>query len=327
MATEFSWQSRLQNKSAPLLIPRSYHRDPKDFLTVKVPAFSTELEEKNKLFGTQPKSIFFNPMSMPTKETSGLNEDRSKNENYAMEGGVKFNPVPLINAATYLTAVNGINKIEKTQLNRRVFFQPIPQLSVRAIQDLTPEQLTAQDQAISEIQAESNTSDPVANLIAKGIAASTRGKARTEYIGQRVSQLEKERDRFDTETRENQRIAAETEAKNIDAAQQDADLKLQARTNAIAARQELNTGTLSQMAGNIEKTTAYNAAVDSANEEQRRTDAQDQINSYIRMAEQTKDEAKRLYYIGKAEEISTGYTRSAIPTWGEATKLTLKGRS
>ena len=278
-----------------------------------IPKFSTTLYPRVSTIKTVPGTNF---------------EDRSASPDKALEGGgVSFNPIPLINAATYAAASKGIRDIERTQLNRKVLFQPTPQLSVRAIQDLTPEQLAAQDQAISAIQAEEYSSDPVANLIAKGVAASTRGKARTEAIGQRVDQLKSERARFDEQTRQNQQLAAETEAKNIETAQQDSDLKLQARTNALAARQELNVGTLEQMAKNIVTIQDYNVAADAANQEAERNKTQAQIDAHLRAAALETSESERTRHTQEAEKLAAGYTPKQISRWGQASRLTMKGRS
>lgn len=245
----------------------------------------------------------------------------------ALNGGISFDPIPLINAATYVAANRGISNIERAQLNRKVLFQPTPQLSVRAIQDLTPEQLAAQEQSINEIRAEANTSDPVANLIAKGIASSTRNKARTEAIAQRVGQLTNERQRWDEQTRQNQEKAADTEAANIERAQQDSDIKLQARTNAMAARQELQTGTLEQMAKNVGTVIDYNRSAEAANEESRRNQNQAKIYAHFRAAAVAIPNSEaQIRELQEAEKLAIGYTPKQILPWWQVNKITLRPR-
>jgi hypothetical protein len=184
-----------------------------------------------------------------------------------LPGGTKFsltqdrqapNLRPAVDILNYITANRQIGQIARAQLARKNTFYTAPSLSVRPVTDLPPEILAAQADALSQIRSTDASSDPVMNLIAKNIATAQRGKMRNEQIAGRASAMLQDRNRFDTEIRQNQQLAGETANRNLDREQDFADYRTGVKTAALESRAALNQQALSQLGKNIDTAAQYN---------------------------------------------------------------------
>lgn len=229
---------------------------------------------------------------------------------------------PLVDVANYLSENNSINRIRKTQLARKNLYQNAPSLSVRPIQDLSPEILAAQENALTQTRSEYAGSDPVLNTINKNIATAERGKMRTEQIAGRATNLTAERTRFDTETRANQAAAAETAAKNIDREQEFNDYRTGVNTAALEAKKKLNADFLSQVGMNMDTAAQFNLTEKAVENQNARQAFEDRIS----MAYMEPDEGKRSSMLDQIGiDYPNGYTASLLPNYYKAQAGGLRG--
>ena len=230
-----------------------------------------------------------------------------------------FNVRPFIDVANLALSNQKINQIKKTQLARKNMLYSTPQLSSRPVQDLSPEILAAQDKAVSNIRSEYAGSDPAMNLIAKNMVGANREKASDQFIAGRASNLVAERGRHDTEQRQNEQMAAETEMKNLDRSQDFADYKTGVETAALDAKSKQNANFLSQMNQNIGERAQYNLSADAMDLQ----NAHQRANDLIKLAGAETNNATKEQYMLDAKGIlegktPVGYAARLIPRYGQA---------
>jgi hypothetical protein len=240
-----------------------------------------------------------------------------------LPGGTKFsltqdrqapNLRPAVDILNYIAANRKIGQIERAQLARKNTFYTAPSLSVRPVTDLPPEILAAQADALSQIRSTDASSDPVMNLIAKNIATAQRDKMRNEQIAGRASAMLQDRNRFDTETRQNQQLAGETANRNLDREQDFADYRTGVKTAALESRAALNQQALSQLGKNIDTAAEYNmyaSTVDMANVRQNYQDLLKLVD--LEVTPENKEKA-----LIKAKEYWATYSARLIPKFGRA---------
>lgn len=225
---------------------------------------------------------------------------------------------PVVDILNFVTANKKINQIKDEQLARKNLYLNAPSLSVRPVQDLSPEILAAQEGALSQTRSEYQGSDPVMDLLGKHIAATARGKMRNEQIAGRAGQLMQERGRFDEQSRQNQLSAAETANKNLEREQEFADYRTGVKTAALDAKEKLNASVLSQIGQNIDTAAQYNLsseAIERANKRQT-------YNDMLKLAASADTPQAEATLMAKAEEYYSKevapYTAKPIPTYGRA---------
>ena len=241
-------------------------------------------------YGSNSELGTFNPtLSSPTLSNPNTNGDtyktKNRNTDYKVRKGAdEFsmteqrpmpNVRPWVDVLNYALANRKINQIEKEQLARKNTYLPSVSLSIRPVQDLSPEILAAQDAARSQVRSEYAGSDPAMNLIGKNTAAAKRGDMYNQQIAGRAQQLMSERARWDQQNQTNQQMAGDTAQKNAQLAQDYADYKTGARTAALSAKENLNASFLSQIGMNLDKAAQFNLqtkAIKQANERQRAED-------------------------------------------------------
>jgi hypothetical protein len=226
---------------------------------------------------------------------------------------------PIVDVLNYITASRKIGQIERTQLARKNMFYTAPSLSVRPVTDLPPEVLAAQADALSQVRSTEASSDPVMNLLSKNMATAQRGKMRNEQIAGRASAMLQDRNRFDTEMRQNQQLAGETANKNLDREQDFADYRTGVKTAALDARSKLNASTLSQLGQNIDTAAQYNLAAEAENLSNARQRYQDLLQkASIEPTQLGKETALKA-----AEDFYAPYTARLIPKFGQAQAMAI----
>lgn len=222
---------------------------------------------------------------------------------------------PAVDVLNYVLARRNINKIRDEQLARKNLYLPTPSLSVRPIQDLSPEVLAAQQEALAQNRSEYAGSDPAMSVIAKNIAAANRNKMRSEQIAGRAAAIAGERGRFDEQTRMNQQAAADIAGKNVEREQDFMDYRTGVKTAALDAKSKLNASTLSQLGMNIDTAAQYNMQSEAMKISNDRQAAEDMIK--LAGLEST-PEAVRQDLINKAKEILDTGAAQQYPVYGRA---------
>lgn len=229
---------------------------------------------------------------------------------------------PLVDIVNYLSANASINKIRKTELGRKNLYYNTPSLSVRPIQDLSPEILAAQADAVTQNRSDYAGSDPVMNLLSKNIAAAGRGKMRSEQIVGRAANLVQERGRFDTETRANQQAAADTANKNLEREQDFQDYKIGVNTATLEAKKDLNAKALSAIGAHMDTAAQYNLTVST----EERANARQLYNDELKIAQMEPNEGLRRGLIKSAQDkFAISSAAQPITNYRDAQKLALKG--
>ena len=247
---------------------------------------------------------------------SGFNDIKDTNGREQIKTGRPLpNLRPMVDVANYLTNLNSINKVRGVQLARKNMYQATPSLSVRPIQDLSPEILAAQQDARTQIRSTYAGSDPVMNTINKNMATAERDKVRTDQIAGRSQLLMSERQRFDSENRTNQQAAAETAATNLNRAQDFADYKTGVNTAALEAKKKLNSDFLTGIGANLDTAAQYNLTREGVSEQNRRQYYEDSVKwAYAAPTEGEKQ--KRLAKLD--HDFPNGYTAHLIPKFRDA---------
>ena len=222
---------------------------------------------------------------------------------------------PLVDVANYLANLNSINKVRGVQLARKNMYQATPSLSVRPIQDLTPEILAEEQNARTQIRSDYHGSDPAMKAIYDNMATAERDKVRGQQIAGRSANLVAERGRFDTENRTNQQMAAETAATNLNRAQDFADYKTGVNTAALEAKKKLNSDFLSQVGMNLDTAAQYNLTREGVSEQNRRQHYED-MTKWAFAAPTDGEKQRRLAALDT--EFPNGYTAHLIPKFRDA---------
>lgn len=236
-----------------------------------------------------------------------------KTDQSLMERTLMPNLRPKVDALNYLLENRSINKIRDEQLNRKNLYYQTPSLSVRPIQDLPPEVLAAQENALSRVRSTYSGSDPIMNSLQKNIATAQRGQMQNEQIAGRAQQVLQERGRWDDQMRMNQQLAAETAGKNLDREQDFADFKTGAKTEAMEAKKKLNSTFLSQIGMNIDTAAEYNQQKDALEDAVSRQNYEDQMN----VAYMNPDEGARMVEMAKLQKDWAGRPARLIPKYGD----------
>jgi hypothetical protein len=275
---------------------------------------------KNIALTTQigPKDLNFK-----VDQTSGTMEDEGGPDTFKVVGDTQMpNLRPVVDIVNYLTANREINQVEKEQLARKNMYYNAPSLSVRPVQDLSPEILAAQADARSQMRSEYAGSDPTMNLLSKNVATAARGKMYNEQIAGRAGQIATERNRFDEQTRGNQQAAAETANKNLEKAQDFADYRTGVKTAALDAKSKLNASFLSQLGMNMDTAAQFNMSVEALNVENQRT----QYSDLLKRAAMEPEGLRREELLAEADKLYKQYTVSPLSTYGRAQAMALKPR-
>jgi hypothetical protein len=245
--------------------------------------------------------------------------DGDQNKEY---GRKPLNVRPAVDVLNYLVETAHINKIKKQQLARKNMYYQTPQMSVRPIQDLSPEILAAQQNELSQIRSEYAGSDPVLNLLYKNVATANRTKTGSEQIAGRSAALAAERSRWDTQTRENQKLAADTAKENLDRAQDFADYRLSAENAAQEAKKTLDASFLSQIGLNLDTAAQFNLTRAALMDQAKRQKFQDKLAMAALLPE-----GQRTSAMEDLQNEYEEYAPEVFPTYGDAQRMWRRTRS
>jgi hypothetical protein len=228
----------------------------------------------------------------------------------------------------YLVGRAAIKRISKLEAGRKRLYYNAPSLSVRPIQDLSPEILAEQDQAVSQIRSGYGGSDFASQAIAQNMANSQRLQARNQFISQRAANLAQERARWDEQMRANQQLSADTAAKNLDREQDFLDYDLGRKVAEQEALKDLNTRTLSAIGPVMDAKSQFEMTRKAYNADNVRKHFEDQIRlAYLEPDYGRQQDAIRRAYAwyAKASKDPATYSTAGIPTYNEANRSALEG--
>lgn len=247
---------------------------------------------------------------------SGFNDVRNTKGNELIKTQRPLpNLRPMVDVANYLSNLNSINKVRGVQLARKNMYQQTPSLSVRPIQDLSPEILSEEQNARTQIRSDYHGSDPAMKAIYDNMATAERDRLRNTQVAGRAQLLLTERQRFDAENRANQQAAAETAATNLNRAQDFADYKTGVNTAALEAKKKLNADFLSQVGMNLDTAAQYNLTREGVSEQNRRQHYED-MTKWAFAAPTEGEKQRRLAALDT--EFPNGYTAHLIPKFRDA---------
>jgi hypothetical protein len=235
---------------------------------------------------------------------------------------------PWVDIINYGLGRKAINDVKKIQLARKNTYYTAPQLSVRPIQDLSPEMLAEQQKQLSQMRSDYGGSDPVMNLLSKNTATAQREGTRNQQLVMRADNLDKERSRWDEQMRQNQILSGETAAKNLDREQEFADYRTGVNTAAREALKEHDTNALNQLGMNLDTAAQYNLSKFAEDRANIRQEFEDDMK--IAAAADTWANRKLLYDEAKARyqkrmKNPAGDPASQIPNFRTAQTKALEG--